>query len=139
MEFWTIYLLSLLTVLLLFQQWRLHRYRTHLARREELFRIVTENAADMIALVDVKGNRLYNSPSYKKVLGYTPEELSRTSSFEQIYPEDRLRVLEASREARRTGIGQKVEYRIRHKDGRWRTLERLPAWSATKKATSPSS
>lgn len=35
--------------------------RSASAQREELFRIVTENAADMIALVDVKGHRLYNS------------------------------------------------------------------------------
>ena len=32
-------------------------------KREALFRIITENAADMIALVDTKGRRLYNSPS----------------------------------------------------------------------------
>jgi PAS domain S-box-containing protein len=123
MQFWMSYLLALLAVLLVYQQWRLVRYRGQLRRREELFRIVAENAADMIALVDVKGHRLYNSPAYQKVLGYSPEELSKTSAFEQIHPDDRLRVLEAAREARRTGVGQKIEYRIRHKDGRWRILE----------------
>jgi len=41
-------------------------------KREALFRIITENAADMIALVDTKGRRLYNSPSYERVLGYSP-------------------------------------------------------------------
>jgi PAS domain S-box-containing protein len=122
-QFWMSYLLSLLAVLLVYQQWRLLRYRARLKHREELFRIVAENAADMIALVDVKGHRLYNSPAYEKVLGYTPEELGRTSAFEQIHPDDRFRVLEAAREARRTGVGQKIEYRIRHKDGRWRILE----------------
>lgn len=123
MQFWMSYLLAMLAVLLLYQQWRLFRYRARLKSREELFRIVAENAADMIALVDVKGHRLYNSPAYEKILGYSPEELARTSAFEQIHPDDRFRVLEAAREARRTGIGQKIEYRIRHKDGRWRILE----------------
>jgi PAS domain S-box-containing protein len=123
MQFWMTYLLALLAVLLVYQQWRLFRYRVRLQHREELFRIVAENAADMIALVDVKGHRLYNSPAYQKILGYSPEELARTSAFEQIHPDDRFRVLEAAREARRTGIGQKIEYRIRHKDGRWRILE----------------
>jgi PAS domain S-box-containing protein len=117
------YLLALLAVLLIYQQWRLLRYRAQLKRREELFRIVAENAADMIALVDMKGHRLYNSPAYEKVLGYSPEELAKTSAFEQIHPDDRFRVLEAAREARRTAVGQKIEYRIRHKDGRWRILE----------------
>jgi PAS domain S-box-containing protein len=123
MQFWMTYLLALLAVLLIYKQWRLLRYRAQLKHREELFRIVAENAADMIALVDVKGHRLYNSPAYTKVLGYSPEELAKTSAFEQIHPDDRFRVLEAAREARRTGVGQKIEYRIRHKDGRWRILE----------------
>ena len=112
-----------LVVLLAFQQWRVVQLRKNAVKREELFRIVAENAADMIALVDVKGHRLYNSPAYEKMLGYTSEELAKTSAFEQIHPEDRMKVLEASREARRTGIGQKLEYRIRHKNGSWKVLE----------------
>jgi diguanylate cyclase (GGDEF)-like protein/PAS domain S-box-containing protein len=79
----------------------------------------------MIALVDVKGRRLYNSPSYKRVLGYSPAELSETSSFEQIHPDDRMRVLEAAREARESGVGKGLEYRIKHKDGSWRVLESI--------------
>ena len=54
-----------------------------------LSRMIRENAADMIAVVDVNGRRLYNSPSYEKVLGYSTEELERTDSFEQIHPDDR--------------------------------------------------
>ena len=95
----------------------------HAQAREELFRIVTENAADMIALVDMKGRRLYNSPSYKRILGYSPEELGETSAFEQIHPDDRYRVLEAAREARKTGLGKSLQYRIRHKNGEWRVFE----------------
>jgi diguanylate cyclase (GGDEF)-like protein len=49
--------------------------------------------------------------------------LSETSSFEQIHPDDRFKVLEAAREARETGIGKRMEYRIKHKDGSWRVLE----------------
>jgi diguanylate cyclase (GGDEF)-like protein/PAS domain S-box-containing protein len=122
-EPWSGWLLAAVAVLLGYQQLRLYRLRQRLARREELFRIVAENAADMIALVDVKGRRLYNSPAYEKVLGYSPEELAKTSAFEQVHPEDRLKVLDAAREARRTGIGTKLEYRIRHKNGSWRILE----------------
>src|SRR4051812_30482642 len=123
LEAWSIYLLLGLVVLLVYQQWRVVQLRKNAVKREELFRIVAENAADAIALVDVKGDRLYNSPAYEKMLGYTTEELAKTSSFEQIHPEDRMKVLEASREARRTGIGEKLEYRIKHKNGSWKTLE----------------
>ena len=104
---------------------RLYLARREWAKKEEIFQVVTENAADMIALVDVKGRRLYNSPSYKRVLGYSPAELSETSSFEQVHPDDRMRVLEAAREARESGIGKSLEYRIKHKDGSWRVLESL--------------
>jgi len=107
----------------LYQQLQIQRIRRELVQREDLFRLISENAADMIAVVDVHGNRLYNSLSYEKVLGYSPEELSRSSSFEQIHPEDREHVKEAAEHARRTGTGQPTEYRIRHKDGTWRTLE----------------
>jgi len=122
-EQWTGILVVALVSLMAYQQWRLHRFRQQLAKREELFRIVAENAADMIALVDTKGRRLYNSPAYEKVLGYSAQELAQTPAFEQIHPDDRLRVLEAAREAQSTGSGKKLEYRIRHKDGTWRILE----------------
>ena len=115
--------LATLAILALYQQLRLYHIRRDNKKREELFQIVTENAADMIALVDVKGRRLYNSPAYKRILGYSAAELGETSAFEQIHPEDRFQVLEAAREARESGVGRRLEYRIRHKDGSWRVLE----------------
>jgi diguanylate cyclase (GGDEF)-like protein/PAS domain S-box-containing protein len=117
------WLLAVLIILLVYQQWRLYQFRRQTLEREALFRIVAENAADMIALVDVKGHRLYNSPAYERVLGYSSEELAKTPVFEQIHPDDRLKVLATAREARSTGMGRKLQYRMRHKDGTWRVLE----------------
>ena len=114
-----------LVAVVLYQQFRMYQIHRESRKKEEIFQVVTENAADMIALVDVKGHRLYNSPAYKRILGYSPAELSETSSFEQIHPEDRYRVLEAAREARESGVGKRLEYRIKHKDGSWRVLESL--------------
>lgn len=107
----------------IYQHMQLHRIRRQLAERDQLFQLISENAADMIALVDCDGHRLYNSPAYQKVLGYSPEDLNATSSLEQIHPDDRPRVLQAAENARMSGEGECVEYRIRHKDGTWRTLE----------------
>ena len=107
----------------IYQQLQIHRIRRQLEAREKLFRLITENAADMIAVVDTEGKRIYNSLSYQKVLGYSPAELQRSSAFEQIHPDDRERVAAAGVEARRTGKGKTLEYRIRHKDGTWRVLE----------------
>jgi diguanylate cyclase (GGDEF)-like protein/PAS domain S-box-containing protein len=118
-------LLGVLAALVAYQQFRMYQLHQATKHRDELFQIVTENAADMIALVDVKGRRLYNSPAYKRILGYSPAELSETSAFEQIHPDDRLKVLEAAQEARNSGLGKRLEYRIRHKDGTWRILESI--------------
>jgi diguanylate cyclase (GGDEF)-like protein/PAS domain S-box-containing protein len=115
--------LGVLAVLLIYQQARIYRIHRTSQNREELFQIVTENAADMIALVDMKGHRLYNSPAYKRILGYSAAELGETSAFEQIHVDDRFKILEAAREARETGMGKRLEYRIKHKDGSWRVLE----------------
>ena len=117
--------LGALVVLVLYQQFRIYHIHREAKKKEELFQIVTENAADMIALVDVKGRRLYNSPAYKRILGYSAAELGETSAFEQIHPDDRFKVLDAAREARESGTGKRLEYRIKHKDGSWRVLESI--------------
>lgn len=121
----TLGLLGVLAALVVYQQVRMYQLHRAAKHREELFKIVAENAGDMIALVDMKGHRLYNSPAYKRILGYSPAELGRTSAFDQIHPDDRLKVLDAAREARETGVGKRLEYRIRHKDGTWRVLESI--------------
>jgi PAS domain S-box-containing protein len=107
----------------IYQNLQLHRVRCQLAERDQLFQLISENAADMIALVDGDGRRLYNSPAYQRVLGYSPEELKAPSGIALIHPDDRPRVLQAAEKARRSGQGERLEYRIRHKDGSWRTLE----------------
>jgi len=105
------------------QQLQIQRIRRQLAEREELFRLISENAAEMIAVVDLQGRRIYNSISYEKVLGYSTEELKHSFAFEQIHPEDRETVRKAEEDARLTYFGKTVEYRFRHKDGHWRILE----------------
>jgi len=116
-------LVLLFDVYTVYQQLQLQCIRRELTERNQLFEVITENAADMIAVVDGTGNRLYNSPAYQKVLGYSSEELKLTSSVEQIHPDDQQLVLEAADKARVTGRGERVQYRMRHKDGTWRNLE----------------
>jgi PAS domain S-box-containing protein len=116
-------LVLLFDIYTIYQQRQIQQIRRQLAEREQLFQLITENAADMIAVIDRNGKRLYNSPSYLTILGYGPEELALTSSADQIHPDDRARVLEAAAKARSTGRGERLEYRIRHKDGSWRFLE----------------
>lgn len=116
-------LVLLFDIYTLHQQTQLQKLRRRLSDGEQLFHLITDSVADMIAVVDRDGHRLYNSPSYQRVLGYTLEELGQTSSLEQVHPDDRAQVLEAAENAYQNGTGQCLEYRICHKDGTWRILE----------------
>ena len=107
----------------IYQQWQIHRIRRELFQREELFRLISDSATDMIAVVDMEGRLIYNSHSYQTVLGYSAEELRASSSLDQIHPDDRERMKRAAAESRATGVGQTLEYRIRHKNGTWRVLD----------------
>jgi PAS domain-containing protein len=84
-------LVLLFDVYTVYQQLQIHRMRRELFKREELFRLINENAADMIAIVDVEGTRIYNSMAYQKILGYPPEELKSSTGIEQLHPDDRDR------------------------------------------------
>jgi PAS domain-containing protein len=37
--------------------------------REEFFRVITENAGDFVAVLDLEGRRTYNSRSYARLFG----------------------------------------------------------------------
>jgi two-component system cell cycle sensor histidine kinase/response regulator CckA len=116
-------LVLLFDIYIVFQQLQIYRIRRRLVEREEVFRLITENAADMIAVVDGDGRRIYNSPAYQKMLGYSLQELQSSATLDQIHPDDRHLVEEAAAQARAEGIGRQIEYRMRHKNGTWRTLE----------------
>src|SRR5438445_2668109 len=115
-----VFLFDLYTI---YQQLQIHRIRRQLIEREELFHLISENAADMIAVVDLEGRRIFNSLSYQKILGYSPEELQESSGFEQIHPDDRERVVKAATQTRQSGMGTILEYRFRHKKGDWMVLQ----------------
>jgi PAS domain S-box-containing protein len=89
---------------------------------EERFRLIAENVGDMIAVLDLDGRRIYNSPSYKGILG-DPESLKGTDGFLDIHPEDRERVRRVFQETVATGVGQRLEYRALRKDGSVSNIE----------------
>jgi two-component system, cell cycle sensor histidine kinase and response regulator CckA len=116
-------LVLLFDIYTIYQQVQIYRIRHQLVEREELFRLISENAADMIAVVDPSGRRLYNSPAYARILGYSNEELESTSFFEQVHPDDRKVAEQAAKEATGGSEGRTVQYRMRHKDGTWHVIE----------------
>ena len=100
------------------------RAAEELAQREQFFRLISENVQDLIAVVDRDGRRLYNSPSYRTLLG-DPDNKRGTDSFEEVHPEDRSRVRRAFDATLATGDGQRMEYRFLLPDGSCREVESL--------------
>ena len=83
--------------------------------------LVLDHMSDLVAMLDVDGKRLYNSPSYGKVFG--DRDLTGTDSFAEIHPEDRERVKQVFRETVESGVGQRTHYRFLLADGGLRYIE----------------
>jgi diguanylate cyclase (GGDEF)-like protein/PAS domain S-box-containing protein len=90
--------------------------------QEEFFRKIAENTDDFIAVLDLQGRRLYNSPSYARLFGDT-DHLKGTDSFAEIHPDDREHVKQIFRETVRTGIGLQTDFRFVQADGSIRHME----------------
>jgi PAS domain S-box-containing protein len=94
-----------------------------LRESEQRYRMLVTNIPDVAWLVDRAGNTIFVSPNVEKVGGYTAEELYRAGSagwFGRIHPDD-LSMVSGHFEALFEGgaAGFDVEYRLRHRDGRW--------------------
>lgn len=97
--------------------------RRQLHRIEHLFKATTENALDLIAILDNKGRLSYTSPSYGKVLAYGSRDWAETSFLDRVHEEDRAVVSEALAEGFKVGLTALFEYRFAHRDGSWRYFE----------------
>ena len=94
-----------------------------LRHSEEYFRLVTENASDVITILDADGIIRYESSAVEQLLGYKPEELIGKDAFELIHPDDRPNVTDTfSQVIQKPGVTLSAELRYRHKDGSWRVL-----------------
>ena len=91
---------------------------------ERRFRALIENGSDAIALTRPNGTVVYASPTTKRILGYSPEELMGEEPFAVVHPDDREHVAELYgtllREPERAVT---TEVRVRHKDGSWCWIE----------------
>jgi PAS domain S-box-containing protein len=97
-----------------------------LKKSEEHFRALTENASDMIIILDKKGTITYTSPSIERFSGYKPEELIGKKGFDFIKPVDLPRAIYDFGKAilaRETVIPD--TFRMRHKDGSERIFDGL--------------
>src|SRR5205823_14444563 len=70
-----------------------HRRRIEekLRQNEERFRQIAENVAELIALLDLDGRRIYVNPAHREIFG-EPSALLGTDVFREIHPDDRVAV-----------------------------------------------
>jgi len=59
-----------------------------LNRTRELYKLITENTADMIKVYSKDGKVVYASPSHEDGIGYTPDQLIGKSVYDLIIPEE---------------------------------------------------
>ena len=89
---------------------------------DKLLDLVLNSVRDLVVVLDRTGKRIYNSPSYRSILG-DPSSLKGTSSFIEIHPDDREHIEKVFRETIRTGEGQKATFRFLLPNGTVRFIE----------------
>jgi PAS domain S-box-containing protein len=106
---------------------RLHVERTLRASEERLTRLM-ENSNDIVSILDERGVRTFTAGPIERILGYQPHEISGVFAFDHIHPDDRAQ----AEAAFRGGLGipgevRRFEYRFRHKNGNWISIETIGA------------
>ena len=95
-----------------------------LFQKEQFFRSLIENASDLVTVLRPDGAIVYESPACERMLGYRQEERIGCNCLDYIHPDDLDRVKIAFGYAQQNGAApESVEYRYRHKDGSYVSLE----------------
>ena len=100
-----------------FQIKRRARAEKILRESESRFRLLADNAGDVVVLLDLDGTRRYVSPSVKEVLGWSPEAMTDVSIFDFVLPPHRG-FLQALFQLMADGCeSQRLEYQVPLPDG----------------------
>ncbi len=94
-----------------------------IAESESRWAFALENGQQGVWDVDKPGGRLYTSPTWKRMLGYEPEDVSIDGGdawLELMHPDDQAKFI-AANDAHERGETDwlEAEFRLRHKDGHW--------------------
>ena len=91
---------------------------------EERFRVLIEQGADVVVMLDAAGTLTWASPSLRRVLGYEPAEVIGRNVTSLIHPDDEARArAQFLHVMQEPGRNASAEFRSCHKDGSFRTIE----------------
>jgi PAS domain S-box-containing protein len=109
-----------LLLILLAQRRRAKRKIRALHASEHMYRLLTENAQDMISRHAADGRILYISPVCREIFGYSPDDILGHEIEPYIHPDDIQITWDAIYAAVTAGKEHyTTRYRIRHKQGHW--------------------
>src|SRR6266480_2828331 len=82
-----------------------------LRETEERFRLIAENASDLIVLIDLQGRRVSVNPAYGRLFG-DYKGLIGTDAFQDMHPEDKEQARKAFFDTVHDGENRHVEFRF---------------------------
>ncbi len=101
---------------------RLAATRAEIRESEKRFRLITEHAGDLVAMVDCDGRWLYASPSYARL--FRPEDLAvGGDAFRNLHENDQFRVRGALQVVVRSGESARLRMRLHATSGEARRFE----------------
>src|SRR6476469_86866 len=108
------------------------RLESELRQREQQFKMVAENAPDIISRVDAEFRHIYVSPSVELATGIPSEQFVGKTNVELGMPEDLYRVWHDSfRQAFGTGQEQTVDFKFPTQNGiRWYQARIVPEFAS---------
>ncbi|MHB8284656.1 MAG: PAS domain S-box protein, partial [Caulobacteraceae bacterium] len=89
-----------------------------LASSEARYRLLADNASDIVTECDLKGRFTYVSPAVASTTGFSAEEVLGRAAIDFVHPVDKARVMLEIAEALRSPEGRQIEHRHITKDGR---------------------
>jgi len=96
-----------------------HAARADLARSEERHRLLAENSTDLVARFALDATIAYASTASRTLFGYEPEQLIGQMITDLMHPDDRAGLDERWDRVDATPEATLLEFRLRHRDGRW--------------------
>ena len=94
-----------------------------LSRSEARYRLLADHMGDIITRIQPNGQGSYVSPACRALVGWTPEEMGERPTEFFVHHDDHAPLWAATRRGLAGEGTQRLEYRLRHKDGHYVWVE----------------